>query len=71
MEISEALLHVDSSDAAAVMGWPDNLKLKSSMTLFELAKPECEVFGKVLDKFYQGERDERTIELLEKSEGFI
>ncbi len=71
IEISQALLETDSDDALAVMGWPDNLKLKSSMTLFELAKPECEVFGKVLDKFYQGERDERTIELLEKSEGFI
>ena len=65
MEISEALLHVDSSDAAAVMGWPDNLKLKSSMTLFALGKPECEVFQKVLDKFFGGERDQKTIEILQ------
>ncbi|MEY8393545.1 DUF1810 domain-containing protein [Lachnospiraceae bacterium 45-P1] len=64
IEISQALLEIDLDDALAVMGWPDNLKLKSSMTLFELAKPECKVFGKVLDKFYQGKRDERTIELL-------
>ncbi len=66
VEISQALLNVDSNDAAAVMGWPDNLKLKSSMTLFALAKPECEVFQKVLDKFFHGERDQRTIEILSR-----
>ena len=64
IEISQALLEVASDDATEVMGWPDNLKLKSSMTLFALAKPECEVFQKVLDKYFQGERDQRTIEIL-------
>lgn len=64
VEISEALLEVASNDAEEVMGWPDNLKLKSSMTLFALAKPECEVFQKVLDKFFRGERDQRTVEIL-------
>ena len=67
VEISQALLEVDSNDATAVMGWPDDLKLKSSMTLFAVAKPECEVFQKVLDKFFHGERDKRTIEILLKS----
>ena len=65
IEISQALLDVDSDDATAVMGWPDNLKLKSSMTLFALAKPECEVFQKVLDKFFNGKRDQKTIEILQ------
>ena len=65
IEISQALLDVDSDDATAVMGWPDNLKLKSSMTLFALAKPECEVFQKVLDKFFHGTRDQKTIEILQ------
>jgi uncharacterized protein (DUF1810 family) len=64
IEISEALLHVKSDDATKVMGWPDDMKLRSSMTLFALAKPECEVFQKVLDKFFGGERDQRTMELL-------
>jgi uncharacterized protein (DUF1810 family) len=64
VEISEALLEVESNDATHVMGWPDDLKLRSSMTLFALANPECDVFRKVLDKFYGGEMDERTIELL-------
>ena len=65
IEISEALLEIKSNDALEVMGWPDNLKLKSSMTLFALAKPECEVFQKVLDKFFHGERDQKTIEILQ------
>jgi uncharacterized protein (DUF1810 family) len=64
VEISEALLEVESNDATHVMGWPDDLKLRSSMTLFALADPECDVFRNVLDKFYGGEMDERTIELL-------
>ena len=64
IEISQALLDVDSDDATAVMGWPDDLKLKSSMTLFALVKPECEVFQKVLEKFFHGEKDQKTIEKL-------
>lgn len=66
VEISQALLEVDSNDATAVMGWSDDLKLKSSMTLFAVAKPECEVFQKVLDKFFHGEGDQKTIEVLQK-----
>ncbi|MCR5577418.1 MAG: DUF1810 domain-containing protein [Oscillospiraceae bacterium] len=64
VEISEALLELPSSDPGAVMGYPDDLKLCSSMTLFELAAPEEPVFGRVLDKFYGGRRDPLTLELL-------
>lgn len=64
IKISQALLEVDSDHAAEVMGRPDDLKLKSSMTLFAEAEPECEVFQKVLDKFFQGEKDKKTIEIL-------
>ncbi|WP_243172816.1 DUF1810 family protein [Blautia pseudococcoides] len=64
IEISKALLEVESSDATEVTGWQDNLKLKSSMTLFVLAKLECEVFQKVLDKYFLGEKDKKTIEIL-------
>ena len=52
VEISDALLGVASSDAREVMVYPDDLKLKSCMTLFMVAAPELEVFGKVLDKFF-------------------
>lgn len=66
IEISQALLEVDSDDASQVMGWPDDLKLRSSMTLFALAKPEEKVFQKVLDKFFQGKMDQKTIEILSR-----
>ena len=74
VEISQALLALDSSDATAVMGYPDDLKLKSSMTLFFLAAKdegaryakEAEVFKGVLKKFFGGEIDERTVEMVRK-----
>ena len=64
VEISDALLALESSNPGAVMGYPDDLKLCSSMTLFELAAPDQPVFGKVLDKFYGGRRDPLTLRLL-------
>lgn len=63
-EISNVLLGIESNDATAIMGFPDDLKLRSSMTLFAEAAPDEEVFQKVLDKFYDGKKDERTLEIL-------
>ena len=63
LEISNALLALDSCDPSEVMGYPDDLKLRSSMTLFSLADPECTVFRDVLVKFYDGREDSRTIAL--------
>lgn len=65
IEICEALLSLESDDATYVMGYPDDLKLKSSMTLFGEVS-DIDVFKKVLDKFYNGEKDEMTILLLNK-----
>ena len=64
VEISEALLNVPSSDAREVMDYPDDLKLKSCMTLFMEAAPEIDVFGKVLEKFFGGEKDLKTIDAI-------
>jgi uncharacterized protein (DUF1810 family) len=63
-EISKVLLGLESNDATAIMGYPDDLKLRSCMTLFSEADPNDEVFQKVLDKFFNGEKDERTLEIL-------
>ena len=63
VEISEALLALDTSDAGAVMGYPDDLKLRSSMTLFLAASGDA-VFQRVLDKFYSGKPDSRTLNIL-------
>ena len=66
LEISSVLLNIKSNDAREVMGYPDDLKLRSSMTLFAEITSEHEVFQKVLDKFFDGEKDDKTIEILKK-----
>ena len=63
IEISRTLLTLNVSDPTAVMGYPDDLKLCSCMTLFECVSDDP-VFGAVLDKFYGGRRDKRTLSLL-------
>lgn len=65
LEISQALLSLDCNDPVRVMGYPDNLKLQSSMTLFSYVSDEP-VFQKVLDKFYNGQVDQATLEKLKK-----
>lgn len=64
IEITRALLECGNDDIEELMGFPDNLKLCSCMTLFELAAPEVKEFGMVLDKFFGGERDKKTLEKL-------
>lgn len=60
IEISNALLELPETNPSKIFGWPDDMKLCSCMTLFAIADPEQEVFQKVLDKYYGGERDHRT-----------
>ena len=66
IEISEALLSLRMNDPETVMGYPDDLKLRSSMTLFAAADPEEPVFGQVLEKFFHGRPDQRTLDLIGK-----
>ena len=63
-EISAALLELETSDAHAVFGSPDDKKLKSSMTLFAVLCGENSVFQQVLDKFFGGKPDYRTLKEL-------
>lgn len=63
-EISEALMKLSTSDPSAVFGWPDDMKLKSSMTLFSLVAPKGSVFERVLDKYYDGDRDDLTLSIV-------
>ena len=70
VEISQALLELDDdTNINEVMGYPDNLKLKSSMTLFKKASEESgnkydDIFQKVLDKYYNGQEDQKTLDIL-------
>lgn len=66
-EICSALLALSSNNASEIFGYPDDMKLRSSMTLFEAASCSTKnIFAQVLDKFFAGERDERTLEIIEK-----
>jgi uncharacterized protein (DUF1810 family) len=58
---------IDGRSVDEIFGWPDNLKVRSSMTLFAHATDDPEIqagFLAVLDKFYDGEDDPSTVELL-------
>ena len=64
VECAETILAVEGRPASEILGYPDDLKLKSCMTLFaELAGPQS-VFVRVLDKYCGGERDARTLQIL-------
>ena len=57
------LAHADKS-ARAIFGTPDDLKFRSSMTLFARAVPAEPLFRAALDRFYEGVEDTATLALL-------
>ncbi len=65
-EASEALLSLKNKSATEVFGTPDDLKLRSRMTLFKSVSTDNEVFLQVLDRFYGGEEDPQTVRILSK-----
>lgn len=64
IEISTELLKLEESDPEVIFGDIDAVKLKSSMTLFSLVSEDDSVFHKVLQKFFKGQTDVKTLELL-------
>ena len=63
---AQALLTLRGKNPQEIFEYSDDLKLRSCMTLFEIAADEKEnVFGKVIDQHYGGERDCRTVQILE------
>lgn len=64
IEISQALLHIEGKTAFEIVGKPDDRKLKSCMTLFSLLSNVDNVFLEVLDKYFRGEKDLKTIEIV-------
>jgi len=63
---TEALFQIEGKSAFEIMGSPDDIKLKSCMTLFALVSEEGNVFQRILNKYFGGEMDKRTINLLDK-----
>lgn len=65
--ISKALLHLNSNNALQIFGSPDDVKLRSSMTLFSLISGDRSVFQSILVKFFKGEPDPKTLSLITNS----
>lgn len=65
IEISNALLEVEGKTVNQIFGSPDDVKLKSSMTLFGALDDTNPVFREVLDKYFNSALDQRTLELID------
>ena len=65
VEVAEAVLELSNSSAYDIFGSPDDMKLKSCATLFTAFSPPGSVFERVLAQFFDGVRDERTLQLLD------
>lgn len=64
-ECAAALLGIEGKTANQILGTPDDLKLRSSMTLFARVDQDgTSIFRRVLDKYFQGQPDPRTLEIL-------
>ncbi len=64
LECSRAVLAVQGRSILDIMGFPDNLKLHSSMTLFARIANSNPVFTDVIEKYFDGIQDNRTLLLL-------
>jgi uncharacterized protein (DUF1810 family) len=65
IQCTQAVLESRAPSLHAIFGSPDDLKFRSSMTLFEAAAPVQPVFGQALRRWCDGERDRRTLEMLD------
>ena len=62
--ISEALLQIEGKTATEIFGSPDDLKLRSCMTLFASVQNSHPVFNAVLENYFSGVPDKKTLELI-------
>jgi uncharacterized protein (DUF1810 family) len=67
-ECTELMLKVPNCPIDRILGYPDDLKFRSSMTLFAVAAPEEPIFQAALEKFFGGKQDPLTIKLLSKNQ---
>jgi len=65
-ECADALLKVEGRSAAEIMGSPDDLKLRSCATLFARVSPSGSAFARLLEKYYDGRADEKTLRLIDE-----
>lgn len=63
-KISMALLELEENNAVAIFGKPDDIKLKSCMTLFSYISEDGSIFHKVLKKYFDGRQCKRTLSII-------
>ena len=66
VQITKTLLALETDDPVEVFGDIDALKLNSCMTLFDYITDDENIFNDVIDKFYDGVKDEKTLQLIRK-----
>ena len=64
VECASALLDIENRSASDILGSPDDMKLRSSATLFARVSPPGSVFHRLLDRYFDGRPDERTLQLI-------
>jgi uncharacterized protein (DUF1810 family) len=65
-ECTSIVAALDGATAVSIFGLPDALKFRSCMTLFERAAGTSSEFSRALERYFEGQRDERTVALLER-----
>lgn len=68
IDICNALIALEKNNASKIFGYPDDLKLKSSMTLFASSPNTYSVFQLVLDKFFNGTKDDKTLHIINRQQ---
>ena len=63
-EVSDVIFNLPTNDACEVFGGIDCMKLRSSMTLFDIVSPN-DIFARILDKYFNGQRDNRTLTIIQ------
>lgn len=64
VRISKALEGINGKSAYEIFGTPDDLKLHSSLTLFSLVKGTNPIFQQLINTYFDGKPDQRTLKLL-------
>jgi len=64
LECVEALCAIDGRSATQILGFPDDVKLRSCATLFACVSPPGSAFERLLAKYFAGEQDDRTLRLI-------
>jgi len=68
-ECTEVVLNLDGRSAEQIFHYPDNLKFRSSMTLFSEAAAENSIFHEALGKYFEGRPDQSTLDILRRFRG--